>query len=576
MKNLFKILFGLALLFFWQSPVLARDSSQITDWYIKDFATNITVNQDSSLNITERLVADCGNLPNKHGIFRIFPKTYQTISGNYILPLEVISITDGRGNPIRYSVVSDSNTVTYKMGNENIAVTGENIFEIKYLVKNAVLHDNQNFDELYYNILGNFWDLEIDNFSAQINFPAAINQNNSTIYYYTGILGSKSSSLVKSAWSSDNILQVTSQRPLLKREGITLSITFPKGIINPYQLTLKDKYGFSLLDILLFSILPFITFLICFFVWKKYGRDPHSHKTIVPEFEIPEKLTPIEMGGVIKKGGLHDNATAATIIRLGVLGYLTIKKEENKIAFIKVTDFELNRTDKPIGADLYEAEKFILNKIFASGAVVNLKDLKNNFYKELPEISEIIVADFVKRKLIDKTGNKYQKIMMVVSTVLFFTAGILFSQSVIIYSLFLTAGIILGFGFLMARWTPAGAELNWRVKGFKLYMDTAEKYRAQFQEQEGTLGKLLPYAILFGITKKWLEKMKDIYGENYFNTYHPAFMIGALSSSDFSNFSSTISELSSSIAANVSPSSSGVGGVGGAGGGAGGGGGGGF
>jgi uncharacterized membrane protein len=128
----------------------------------------------------------------------------------------------------------------------------------------------------------------------------------------------------------------------------------------------------------------------------------------------------------------------------------------------------------------------------------------------------------------------------------------------------------------MRRFTPRGAELNWRINGFKLYMNTAEKYRSRFQEQEGLIEKLLPYAILFGITKKWLQKMREIYGAEYFANYHPAFMAGSLATLDFDSFMSTVNEISTSISSNVSPSSSGSGGGGSVGGGGGGGGGGGW
>jgi uncharacterized membrane protein len=128
----------------------------------------------------------------------------------------------------------------------------------------------------------------------------------------------------------------------------------------------------------------------------------------------------------------------------------------------------------------------------------------------------------------------------------------------------------------MDKLTLKGAALDWRIKGFKLYMNTAEKYRSRFQEQEGSIEKLLPYAILFGITKKWLNEMKNIYGEAYFASYHPAFMIGAFNFNNFDDFNNSISQVSTSMAASVSPSSSGANGGGGAGGGGGGGGGGGW
>jgi uncharacterized membrane protein len=131
------------------------------------------------------------------------------------------------------------------------------------------------------------------------------------------------------------------------------------------------------------------------------------------------------------------------------------------------------------------------------------------------------------------------------------------------------------FGVVMPKRTPKGAELNWRVKGFKLYMETAEKYRSQFNEKENIFEKFLPYAIMFGIAKLWAQKMEMIYGKEYFATYHPIWYVGAIGNFNADSFTSNLNSLSSSISSNVG-TATGAGGGGFAGGGGGGGGGGGW
>jgi len=131
----------------------------------------------------------------------------------------------------------------------------------------------------------------------------------------------------------------------------------------------------------------------------------------------------------------------------------------------------------------------------------------------------------------------------------------------------------------MSRKTEAGLKLFRRIQGFKLYMETAEKYRQQFNEKENIFEKFLPYAIMFGMTKQWINKMKDIYGEKYFANYHPVWFYGyAFANFDVNSLNSAISDMSSNMASTISsnPSSSGAGGGGFSGGGGGGGGGGGW
>ena len=99
-------------------------------------------------------------------------------------------------------------------------------------------------------------------------------------------------------------------------------------------------------------------------------------------------------------------------------------------------------------------------------------------------------------------------------------------------------------------------------------MNTAEKYRQRFNEKENIFEKLLPYAMVFGITKIWISKMKIIYGEDYFSTYHPVWFTGAaMAAFDADSFNTAVNNLSSNMSSTISssPSSSGAGGGGGGG-----------
>ena len=48
-------------------PAVAREN--VNYWYVKDFQQEIVVNKDSSLSITEKITADCGNVLKKEPNF---------------------------------------------------------------------------------------------------------------------------------------------------------------------------------------------------------------------------------------------------------------------------------------------------------------------------------------------------------------------------------------------------------------------------------------------------------------------------------------------------------------------------
>lgn len=97
-------------------PSPSEASQQITDWYLKEFHSEIIVNYDSTLDITERIIADCGNLPNKHGIFRILPTAMFLSSAKKIqTPIDIISVTDFSGNPLPYKKTAYNKIVNKSM-----------------------------------------------------------------------------------------------------------------------------------------------------------------------------------------------------------------------------------------------------------------------------------------------------------------------------------------------------------------------------------------------------------------------------------------------------------------------------
>ncbi|MFZ2188509.1 MAG: DUF2207 domain-containing protein [Candidatus Moraniibacteriota bacterium] len=575
--------------------------TNVTDWYIKDFQSEIVVNKNSTLLITEKITADCGSASGKHGIFRTLPTVFRSKAKTIAMPIELSGITDFKGNSLKYSTQTDysNKTVTWKIGDPDRTVMGENNYLITYKVKNAILFDNPDFDEFYWNLNGNFWDLEADSFTGKIVFPAEVTKSNAQVDYYTGSLNSKGKDGASYSWLTDNILQFKSNKTLLVGEGITASITFPKNIIMPYVPTFWEKYA-----LYLWLIIPLIALAICFSLWDKYGKDPEGKKTIIAEFDIPEKLSPLELGALYTNGKLKTEFISASIINLAVKKVIQIEQIEGldylnaglaKEGISKLSDGQKSFADKALNffhigedfrlkiinrdliSELASPEKILIQEMFGAKDEIMLSSLKNEFYKSLPEIKKITIKSLEDKKLIEKAGLNFQFGFLVIGGVLAFLTFFLANYFLLsLPAMILTTLLVFIFAIFMPKRTLVGAEVFWKTKGFRLYMETAEKYREQFNEKENIFEKLLPYAIMFGMTKLWIKKMKEIYGEDYFNSYHPMWFVGgSMANFDADSFASRVDSLSSAMASNVS-SGSGAGGGGGSGGGGGGGGGGGW
>ena len=499
------------------SLVLARQS--VNGWYIKDFKTNIQLNKDSSATITEYITADCGQSRGKHGIYRIVPTKVGRDDQAVKTPVELISITDQNGQAYKYQTTKDSinQTVTWKIGDPHKEVKGENHYQIKYRVSN-VIRQQDNFDEFYWNILGAFWDMDIDNFSAWIIFPPEIKADSVVIDYYTGQVGQKNKDLANYRWLN-NILVFESTKTIPKNNGITISLSFAQNIFIPDEsaelvgkTTIVEKIiskylaFFAIANLLLLSFLALIAGLI---IYLKHGRNPKDKRPVIAEYGPPDNLDPLAVGTIWQDRLLVNKFMTALIISLAVKGVIKIKEEIKDHIFYKLTD------NPKAENSLSNSEKTLLNELFKDGTtVVKKSELSSNFYTKVFNLHHQAVNELKENGYFEKATFKWRNILLIAAIVLMAVSPI--------------AGIILFVFYAITshKKTPKGMDALLKIKGLKLYMETAEKHRQQFYEQENIFDQLLPYAIIFGLTKQWVKKMADIYGPEKIETTVATWYVG--------------------------------------------------
>src|SRR3989338_1293198 len=86
--------------YFLLHPVLAQSAD--TGWEITSFNSAITLNRDTTVDVTETASADFGSLQ-KHGIFRTIPTSYRTQYNNTLnISFHLNSVTDQAENSIPF------------------------------------------------------------------------------------------------------------------------------------------------------------------------------------------------------------------------------------------------------------------------------------------------------------------------------------------------------------------------------------------------------------------------------------------------------------------------------------------
>lgn len=200
----------------------------------------------------------------------------------------------------------------------------------------------------------------------------------------------------------------------------------------------------------------------------------------------------------------------------------------------------------------------------------SFKELKEKLYKETELDTDAFEVPFSKEKI--KTI-----IWMIIIFVLAFFGRIIMADQ---YIFLLTSMIVSGAGLFAfikyeARLNKEGQILKEDWLGFKMFLETAERYRLQDLTPD-TFEKYLPYAMIFGVEKKWAKAFEslNIQQPSWYASSAGAhgFVGGTVAGGGFSP--SAFSSSFSSSFASAFHSSTGGGGGGSAGGGGGGGGGG--
>ena len=143
-------------------------AAQAKSWRVADFQDSITVEQDGSAVVIERITLNFEG--EWHGIHRTIPIEYPGPNGtNYELFLKVTSVTDGSGGKLKYDSSTSNGARDLKIYIPD-AVDATRTVEITYQVRNGTRFF-KDYDEFYWNVTGNEWPVPIDHGAATVRFP---------------------------------------------------------------------------------------------------------------------------------------------------------------------------------------------------------------------------------------------------------------------------------------------------------------------------------------------------------------------------------------------------------------------
>ncbi len=343
-------LIALVLLF---SPAMAREEIILFD-------STVEVRPDGDLVVTERIRVRAEGASIKRGIYRDFPLRFKYDDGSYgKVGFRVIEVLrDGAPEPW-FRKDMNGHARIY-IGRKDVFIPrGEHVYAITYRTSRQLRYF-ADYDELYWNVTGNFWLFPIRKAKVTVRLPASARPLRHALY--TGAHGTRGQARAAVVKVSPGLFVAETTAPLPPRNGFTVAIAFPKGVVaEPSAMEKRlrrflDNLGFWWL--LAGSLVSAGYFL---WAWNRVGRDP-APGAIFPRWQPPLGLSPAATGWLHGEASLtgHDSTRAfiAALVSLATRGVIRIGEEGGKKTLTRL---------RQAPAGLPPGEAAIMDKLFSAG-----------------------------------------------------------------------------------------------------------------------------------------------------------------------------------------------------------------
>ena len=549
---------------------------------ILSYDSQVDVNADGSLDVTERIVVRAEGNAIRRGIYRDFPTRYKDRAGNrVVVGFQMIEVLRD-GSPEPWFTETKRNGIRINTGNDDFLPTpAQFTFTLRYRTTRQ-LGFFDTHDELYWNAIGTGWDFPIESGSVEVRLPQAVPMDRMKAEGYTGAQGQQGQDY-DARITEPGMARWLLTRPLAPREGFTVVLSFPKGLVTQpnamqrWMWLLKDNRGVLIALAGLVALL-----LFCARRWHRVGRDPKPG-VIITRYDPPAGYSPAGLR-YMQRMHYDTRCFSSDLLSLAVAGNLRIHREKGILK--EAWELEKTDTDQRASAE-HEA---LLSKLFPDNT--RTLELKNTNAAEVSGAqlahSNLLEKRF-KPALFKRNGSSIGIALLIVavSAALAFLLGGGGGIPLIIAVLAVMVAVLITFSVLVKAPTPEGRKLLDEIEGLKRYLSVAE--RDELKQLPGPdappaldakrYEMLLPYAVALEVEDAWTKKFTVAAGAAAVAAatagiaWYRGSNIGDLGSFSKAMGSSLTSQIASSSHAPGSSSGGGGGGSSGGGGGGGGGGG---
>jgi len=220
--------------------LLGATSARAQTERILDFVSDVAIQPDSRLDVTETITFQVSGTQIRHGINRDFPTDYRGRWGSRSTTGFVLDDVLLDGDPVPTQQSRLPNGVRVRIGDpDRLVPAGVHTYTIHYLTWWQIRF-GPDADGLDWNVTGNGWEWPIDRAELRLRGPAGLVWNN--VRTFTGRQGSHAEDARVIA-QVPGLLDVVTRGPLSLHEGLTVAASFPRGVLqNPSELQIAAHW----------------------------------------------------------------------------------------------------------------------------------------------------------------------------------------------------------------------------------------------------------------------------------------------------------------------------------------------
>lgn len=572
------------ILLFLSNLAYASNEEEIIKFY-----STLKIEQDTSITIVEDIQIIARGKKTKNGITRHLPIIKHTKSGlNEAVKYKIISVTkNGADEEYQIKFTNNDEEIIHIGAKEASLKPGIYDYQIKYKIYDQLFFF-ETFDEIYWDIIGDKWDLPIEHILATIILPNNASTKLKSAYKKNGEIAEN----FETYFDDDNNLIFSTTNRLEPKSNFIIAATFDKGIVKEQGLFAKLLHYQKYLLILGGLFLYYYAILL----WLK--RNPH--KTARPTSSPPADYSPAATHYLQNIYNCSKpKLLAIALFSLAVKKHIKIIAE--KSAFGEKI-IRIQRLKNPKIDNLSVGERIVIRNLLGQKEEYefdnrtdkkNLKNFLNIFLKILKtEFGEkyfsrnlpFVIIGFIFTLFIIKDLWGPEIIMLIPPILILASARLLRDKkplklaaiglisiatlSIIIYfrnlyPLLLTFDFIapaialganLAFCDLAKSKTSYGKRMSGLISNFKLHLEADANNKEITPE---IFEKHLPFAIALGTLDSWSNKLKNHLEKNNITEYEFSWYEDSESKTPIksSELSEVICRLSDKFEQNISNSS---------------------